>query len=46
MMVMGSDNDIIFIFLATYNLFKASADVVKANKLQGSYHMNYFFYTM
>ena len=36
MMVTDSASDIMF--LATYNLFQASEDAVKANHLQDSYH--------
>ena len=46
LMVTGSANAIIFIFLATYNLFQASEHSVDGSQLQDSYHINCYLHTM
>ena len=43
-MVIDSANAIIF--LATYSLFPARKDAVKASQLQDSYHINCYLHTM
>ena len=45
-MAIDRANAIIFIFIATYNLFQASEDAVMASLLQENYLINFYLHTV